>query len=134
MTFRRLDRATMSALVVSGLVAAAIFASSGTAAKAPAPTIAVSFPTLTSASTASATSVPYNTPYVVSGCGYGPAGVTVVVHSPEAVSFAGQIPDAKGCISVSNFSTQGAGHYQVDAYQDLRKRSTRVATMSFDVI
>jgi hypothetical protein len=133
MTFRKLNRATMSALIVAGLVAAATFASSGTAAKAPGPTIAVSFATLTSASTTSTTSVPYNTPYVVSGCGYGAVGVTVVVHSPEAVSFAGQIPDAQGCISVSNFSTQGPGHYQVDAYQDLRKRSTRVATMSFDL-
>jgi hypothetical protein len=130
MTSRRLNRATIAALVVAGLVTAAILASSGTAARAPAPTIAVSFGTLASAST---TSVPYATPYVVSGCGYGTVGVTVVVHSPEAVSFAGQIPDAAGCISVSNFSTQGAGHYQVDAYQDLRKRSTRVATTSFDL-
>jgi hypothetical protein len=69
----------------------------------------------------------------VSGCGYGTAGVTVVVHSPEAISFAGQTPDANGCISVLNFSTQGAGHYAVDAYQQLRNKSSRVASMSFDL-
>ncbi len=132
MTFRRLARSA-STLAVAGLLAAAILASSGTAAKAPAPTLDVSFPTLTSASTTSGTSVPYNTPYVVSGCGYGTVGVTVVVYTPEAISFAGQIPDANGCISVSNFSTQGAGHYEVDAYQQLRHKSSLVASMSFDL-
>ncbi len=132
MTFRRLVRSTFT-LAVAGLLAAAILASSGTAAKAPAPTLDVSFPTLTSASTTSGTSVPYNTPYVVSGCGYGTVGVTVVVYTPEAISFAGQIPDANGCISVSNFSTQGAGHYEVDAYQQLRHKSSLVASMSFDL-
>jgi hypothetical protein len=132
MTFRRLD-STASAIAVAGLLAAAIFASSGTAAKAPAPTLDVSFPTLTSASTTSGTSVPYNTPYVISGCGYGTVGVTVVVYTPEAISFAGQTPDAGGCISVSNFSTQGAGQYKVDAYQQLRNKSSRVASRSFDL-
>ncbi len=132
MTFRRLAR-TSSALAVAGLLAAAILAPSGTAAKAPARTLDVSFPTLASASTTSGTSVPYNTPYVISGCGYGTVGVTVVVYTPEAISFAGQIPDANGCISVSNFSTQGAGHYEVDAYQQLRNKSSLVASMSFDL-
>jgi hypothetical protein len=130
MTFRRFDR---TAVTVAALLIAAIFASAGTAAKAPAPTLGVSFPTLASASATDATSLPYGTPYVVSGCGYGTVGVTVVVHSPEAISFAGQIPDANGCISVSNFSTQGAGHYEVDAYQQLRNRSSRVASTSFDL-
>ena len=132
MTFRRLDR-TASATAVAALLAAAIFASSGTAAKAPTPTLDVSFPTLASASTTSGTSVPYNTPYVISGCGYGTGGVTLVVYTPEAISFAGQIPDASGCISVSNFSTQGAGQYKVDAYQQLRNKSSRVASRSFDL-
>jgi len=132
MTFRRLVRSA-SALAVAGLLAAAILASSGTAAKAPAPTLAVSFPTLTSTSTTDSTSVPYNTPYVISGCGYGSVLVTVVVYTPEAISFAGQNPDANGCISVSNFSTQGAGHYTVDAYQQLRHKSSLVASMSFDL-
>jgi hypothetical protein len=131
-TFRRLARST-AGLAVAGLLAAAILASSGTAAKAPAPTLDVSFATLTSTSTTTGTSVPYGTPYVVSGCGYGTVGVTIVVHSPEAISFAGQIPDANGCISVSNFSTQGAGHYAVDAYQQLRNKSSLVASMSFDL-
>ena len=132
MTFRRLVRSA-STLAVAGLLAAAILASSGTAAKAPAPTLDVSFPTLTLASTTSGSSVPYNTPYVVSGCGYGSVLVTVVVYTPEAISFAGQNPDANGCISVSNFSTQGAGHYTVDAYQQLRHKSSLVASMSFDL-
>ena len=130
MTFRRLNR---TAIAVAGLVTAAILATGATAAKAPAPTLDVSFSTLTSVSTATRTSLPYATPYVISGCGYGTVGVTIVVHSPEAISFAGQTPDADGCISVSGFSTQGAGHYEVDAYQQLRHKSSLVASMSFDL-
>ena len=69
------------------------------------------------AAASTSASMPYGTPYVVSGCGYNAAngGVTVVVHSPEAISFAGQPPDANGCISLTNSSTQGPGHYQLDA-------------------
>jgi hypothetical protein len=130
MTFRRLNR---TAIAVAGLVTAAILATGATAAKAPAPTLDVSFSTLTSVSTTTRTSLPYATPYLISGCGYGTVGVTIVVHSPEAISFAGQTPDADGCISVSNFSTQGAGHYEVDAYQQLRHKSSLVASMSFDL-
>ncbi len=78
--------------------------------------------------------ITYGTPYVVSGCGYGSTPVTVVVHSPEAVSFTGQMPDANGCISISNFSTQGPGHYEVDAWQELHGgKATRVASTSFDL-
>jgi len=130
MTFRRLNR---TAIAVAGLVTAAILATGATAAKAPAPTLDVSFSTLTSVSTTTPTSLPYATPYLISGCGYGTVGVTIVVHSAEAISFAGQTPDADGCISVSNFSTQGAGHYEVDAYQQLRHKSSLVASMSFDL-
>ncbi len=74
------------------------------------------------------------TPYVVEGCGYDGSlgGVTVVVHSPEAISFAGQLPD-DGCISLSNFSTQGSGHYQVDAFQTIHGKSRIVASTSFDL-
>jgi hypothetical protein len=97
------------------------------------PSLYVQWPALAGTTTTTGTSVPYGTPYVVSGCGYGTVGVTIVVSSPEAVSFAGQIPDANGCISISNFSTQGAGHYQLDAYQQLRNKSSRVASMSFDL-
>ena len=79
--------------------------------------------------------VAYATPYVVWGCGYDGSlgGVTVVVHSPEAISFAGQPPDSDGCISLSNFSTQGAGHYEVDAYQTIHGKSRLVASKSFDL-
>jgi hypothetical protein len=78
--------------------------------------------------------VPYGTSYVVSGCGYtNDVGVTVVVTSPEAVSFAGQPADADGCISVSNFSTQGPGHYDVDAWQQVRNRAKKLASTSFDL-
>jgi hypothetical protein len=58
--------------------------------------------------------------------------VTVVVTSPEAVSFAGQLADADGCISVSNFSTQGPGH-DVDAWQQVRNRAKKLASTSFDL-
>jgi hypothetical protein len=94
----------------------------------------VSFATTASATTTSG-SMPYATPYVVAGCGYSSSygGVTVVVHSPEAISFAGQIPDGNGCISLSNFSTQGPGHYEVDAYQQMRNKSSLVASTSFDL-
>jgi hypothetical protein len=83
----------------------------------------------------SADSATTSTNYLVTGCGYNGAygGVTVVVHSPEAISFAGQIPDADGCINVANFWTQGAGHYDVDAYQTMRKRSVLVASTEFDL-
>jgi hypothetical protein len=98
------------------------------------PTITVGFSTTAVASTTSA-SLPYGTPYIVSGCGYTSSygGVTVVVRSPEAISFASEMPDASGCISLSNFSTQGAGHYQIDAYQQMHNKSSIVASTSFDI-
>jgi hypothetical protein len=73
-------------------------------------------------------------PYVVNGCGYDSSygGVTVVVYSPYAASFAGQMPTG-GCISLSNFSTLGPGHYEIDAYQTVRNKRTKVASTSFDV-
>src|SRR6266516_825788 len=106
----------------------ALGAGSASAAPASSPTLSVTF--------ASATingSLPYATPYVVSGCGYAASGVTVVVHSPEAISFAGQMPDASGCISLTNFSTQGPGHYQLDAWQHVGKKDVVVASTSFDL-
>ena len=77
----------------------------------------------------------YGTQYTVTGCGYNVAngGVTVVVQSPEAISFAGQLPDSNGCISVTNFSTQGAGQYQLDAWQHVRNKDVVVASTSFDL-
>ncbi len=73
------------------------------------------------------------TPYVVSGCGYNAAfgGVTIVVHQPGSVAFAGQQLDAAGCISLSNFATQGAGSYEIDAWQHVGKKDVVVATTSF---
>ena len=126
-TFR--TPALLSALV---LVVGALGAGPASAAPAPSPTLSVTF-SATSASVDG--SLPYGTSYVVSGCGYVSSGVTVVVHSPEAISFAGQTPDATGCISISNFSTQGAGHYEVDAFQQIHggTKSSMVASTSFDL-
>jgi hypothetical protein len=120
------------ALIGITFAAVAIFAGATLASRSSA-TLSVTFPTLSAASTSGA-NVPYGTAYVVSGCGYTKGvGVTVVVHSPEAVSFGGQLPDANGCISVSNFSTQGTGHYDLDAWQQLRHKSSVVASTSFDL-
>jgi hypothetical protein len=127
----------MSKLVrLAGLLAlvGAIAAAAAFGAK-PGPSSATLSVSFGPAATSLSSSMPYGTPYVVSGCGYNPAngGVTVVVHSPEAISFAGQLPDANGCISVTNFSTQGPGHYQLDAWQHVRNRDVVVASTSFDL-
>jgi hypothetical protein len=121
--------AGVAAIVAALLVGVASGAKPGSSSA----TLSVSFGTTAAASTSS--SVPYGTQYVVSGCGYNAAngGVTVVVHSPEAISFAGQLPDANGCISVTNFSTQGPGHYQLDAWQTVRNRDVKLASTSFDL-
>ena len=94
------------------------------------PTLTVSF-SLASASV-SGSSMPYGTPFVVSGCGYGSAYTSVVVRSPEALSFAGQSP-SNGCISFSNFSTNAPGQYRVDAYQQVHGHSALVASTTFTV-
>jgi len=109
------------ALVISALVTGSALAAQTSA------TLNVTFP--------SGGTITYGTSYVVSGCGYARAGVTVVVHSPEAISFAGQMPDASGCISISNFSSQGPGHYTVDAFQQLHggSKESLVASTSFDL-
>jgi hypothetical protein len=119
--------AGLLALVAAIAVGAAFGAKPGSSSA----TLSVSF----GPAAASTSSMPYGTPYVVSGCGYNPAngGVTVVVHSPEAISFAGQLPDANGCISVTNFSTQGPGHYQLDAWQHVGKKDVDLASTSFDL-
>jgi uncharacterized protein (DUF2141 family) len=95
-----------------------------------APTLSVTFQ-LASASS-SGSSMPYGTPFVVSGCGYGSAYTSVVARSPEALSFAGQSPSG-GCVSFSNFSTNAPGQYQVDAYQDVHGHSSLVASTKFTV-
>ena len=72
--------------------------------------------------------------YVIEGCGYDSSlgMVTVVVYTPVAAAWTGRMPDANGCISVSNFSTQGAGRYRADAWQHVRNRDVVVATTAFD--
>jgi hypothetical protein len=127
---------TMSKLVrLAGLTAvvAAIAVGAAFGAKPGSSSATLYVSGLPAASTSS--SVSYGTPYTVKGCGYSAAngGVTVVVHSPEAISFAGQLPDANGCISVTNFSTQGPGHYQLDAWQHVGKRDVDLASTSFDL-
>jgi hypothetical protein len=123
----------LSALVAVMLTAVAVGAGISSAGRSTA-WLGVDFPTLSSASATSDASVPYGTAYVVKGCGYAKGvGVTVVVHSPEAISFAGQVADADGCISVKNFSTQGPGHYDLEAWQQVRNKSKVVASTSFDL-
>ena len=128
----------MSKLVrLAGLVAVVATLLGGTALAAkpgssPA-TLSVSFGA--AAASTSSSSMPYGTPYVVSGCGYDAAngGVTVVVRSPEAIAFASQPPDSSGCISLTNFSVQGPGHYQLDAWQRIGKKDVLLASTSFAV-
>jgi hypothetical protein len=92
------------------------------------PTLSVSFPF----ASVSSSSMPYGTPFVVSGCGYGSSYTSVVVRSPEALSFAGQSPSS-GCVSFSNFSTNAPGSYRVDAYQEVHGHSALVASTTFTV-
>ena len=92
------------------------------------PTLSVTF----QLASVSGSSMPYGTPFVVSGCGYGSAYTSVVVRSPEALSFAGQSPSG-GCVSFSNFSTNAPGSYRVDAYQQVHGHSALVASTTFDV-
>jgi len=92
------------------------------------PTLSVSFPF----ARVSSSSMPYGTPFVVSGCGYGSSYTSVVVRSPEALSFAGQSPSS-GCVSFSNFSTNAPGSYRVDAYQEVHGHSALVASTTFTV-
>ena len=93
------------------------------------PTLSVTF----SFASVNGSSMPYGTPFLVSGCGYGSAYTSVVVRSPEALSFAGQSPDASGCVSFSNFSTNLPGSYEVDAYQQVHGHSALVASTTFSV-
>jgi len=109
--------------------AATLVVPASNAAKPSAPTLSVSF----SLASAKGSSMPYGTPFLVSGCGYGSSYTSVVVRSPEALAFAGQSPDANGCVSFSNFSTNAPGSYQVDAYQQVHGHSALVASTTFSV-
>ena len=124
-----MSRSSKCLLIAGAVLAFATTSAFAAKPSATAPTLSVSFPT--GAATAT-TSMPYGTPYVVSGCGY-TTYTTIVVTSPEAIAFAGQTPDAAGCISITNFSTQGPGHYRIDAWEQLRNKQSIVASTSFDV-
>jgi hypothetical protein len=115
----------------AALVAAAamlLVPASNAAKPSSGPTLSVTF----QYASVSGSSMPYGTPFVVSGCGYGSAYTSVVVRSPEALSFAGQSP-SNGCVSFSNFSTNAPGQYEVDAYQDVHGHSSLVAKTTFSV-
>jgi hypothetical protein len=115
----------------AALVAAAamlLVPASNAAKPSSGPTLSVSF----QFASVNGSSMPYGTPFVVSGCGYGSAYTSVVVRSPEALSFAGQSP-SDGCISFSNFSTNAPGQYEVDAYQQVLGHSALVASTTFSV-
>ena len=116
----------------AALVAAAAMllvpASNAAKPSSSAPTLSVTF----QFASVSGSSMPYGTPFFVSGCGYGSTYTSVVVHSPEALSFAGQSP-SNGCVSFSNFSTNASGNYEVDAYQQVHGHSALVASTTFSV-
>jgi len=115
----------------AALVAAAamlLVPASNAAKPSSGPTLSVSF----QFASVSSSSMPYGTPFVVSGCGFGSSYTSVVVRSPEALSFAGQSPSS-GCVSFSNFSTNAPGSYRVDAYQEVHGHSALVASTTFTV-
>lgn len=91
------------------------------------PSLGVVFPQAPTTLTAN------NVNYAISGCGYNNSygSVTVVVYSPVSAGWTGAGIDANGCISVSNFSTQGAGAYKIQAWQQVGKKSVEVASTSF---
>jgi hypothetical protein len=91
-----------------------------------APTLSVGWPYAASANG--------STNYVISGCGYNSSygGVNIVVQTPSSTQFAGQPVDANTCVSLSNFWTQGSGHYSVAAYQTIGGKTVLVASTSFD--
>jgi hypothetical protein len=82
---------------------------------------------------ASTAAVPAGTQYTISGCGYDATlgMVTVVVYNPVAAQWTADLPDANGCISISNFATEGSGSYKIDAWQHVRNKDQIVAENSF---
>jgi hypothetical protein len=123
---RRLTVGTLLIVLASAALSTSV-ALAGKPRTSYSPTLAVTW--TTSVSSAG------NTSYIVSGCGYnaGYGGVNIVVHTPVSVQFAGQPVDTNGCISLSNFWTQGPGHYTVDAYQKIGRKDVLVASTSFDL-
>ena len=90
-------------------------------------------PTLTTSLQSSGAASATTGTYTISGCGYDAAFgmVTVVVYNPVAAQWTAQAPDANGCISISNFATEGAGKYTIDAWQHVRNKDQVVAETSF---
>jgi hypothetical protein len=127
-----INRKVFSLLVVVCLLVATATAQAAKPGPS-APSLKVTF-AQTAAATADSTSAAptADTPYDVSGCGYADSGVTVVAYGPTATAFAGQTPTG-GCIDLTNFATDGAGSYHVDAYQTIRNRAVKVASTSFTV-
>ncbi len=110
------------------MLAVVVFATTAFAGKSSySPTLSVVFPASATSLTAT------NVNYTISGCGYNSSYgvVTVVVYTPVSAGWTGADVDASGCISVSNFSTQGAGTYQLQAWQQIGKKSVEVASTSF---
>jgi hypothetical protein len=126
-------RRILAVTVLAALITAASAFAGKPSSSSSSPTLSVSFPSLAGTSLTSG-GMAYGTSFVVSGCGYGSTYTSVVVTSPEALSFAGQAPDANGCISFDNFSTNLAGPYRVDAYQqDPHGHGRVVASTSFGI-
>ena len=122
-----MSRKLVTSLAVLAAAAALVVAPSNAAKSSP--TLSVTF----ALASASSSAMPYGTPFLVSGCGYGSTYTSVVVRSPEALAFAGQAPDSSGCVSFSNFSTNLPGQYEVDAYQQAHGHSALVAATTFSV-
>ena len=126
-------RLPLVALVAAAamLIAPASNAAKSAPSSKSAPTLSVTF--TSGFASLNGGSMPYGTPFLVSGCGYGSSYTSVVVRSPEALAFAGQTPDANGCVSFTNFSTNQPGKYEVDAYQQVHGHSALVASTTFSV-
>jgi hypothetical protein len=89
-------------------------------------------PTLTT-SLSGTTSTSSDVQFTISGCGYSAAYgmVTVEVFTPVGVGWVAENADANGCISVTNFSTVGAGAYTIWAWQHVGNKDKVVAQTSF---
>lgn len=113
--------------VIATVAAVLLVTPAGAAKSSYSPSLSVAFPHAATSLTAS------NVNYTISGCGYNSSygTVTVVVYSPVSAGWTGADVDSNGCISVSNFSTQGAGTYQLQAWQHVGKKSVEVASTNF---
>jgi hypothetical protein len=99
----------------------------GPTAKSYNPSLSIAWPVAAASPTSS------STPFVIEGCGYDPSYglVTIVNYTPISAGWTGRMPDASGCISVSNYSTLGSGTYRFEAWQHVKNRDVVVATTGF---